>query len=124
MKEVDQAVAEELLRNEKLLLDPAFRHDRAQVAALLAEDFFEFGSSGRVWSRDTILDLLATEDYVPPVMEDFACRLIADGVVLVTYRTFRINPETGQRDAALRSSLWTRHSGQWVVCFHPGTRSN
>ena len=73
MKEVDKVVAAELLRNEKLLLDPAFRRDRSQVAALLAEDFFEFGASGRIWSRDTILDLLATENYAPPMMEEAKC---------------------------------------------------
>lgn len=121
MKEVDDAVAAALLRKEKLLLDPAFRRDRTRVAALLAEDFFEFGSSGRVWNRDVILNALATEDYVPPTMEDFAGRSIADDVVLVTYRTIRINPETRQRDVELRSSLWTLRSGRWVICFHQGT---
>ena len=124
MKEVDKAVEDELLRKEKLLLDTLVRRNRSQVEALLADDFFEFGASGRVWTREAILDLLASEDYIPPAVEDFACRFIADGVALVTYRTVRINPETGQRDAALRSSLWTLQSGRWVVCFHQGTRSN
>jgi hypothetical protein len=121
MKEVDKVVAEELLRNELLLLDPAVRRDRPKVAALLAEDFFEFGSSGRIWTREAILDLLATEDYVPPGLEDFACCAIAEGVVLVTYRTVRFNPETGRRAGVLRSSIWTRSSSRWVICFHQGT---
>jgi hypothetical protein len=118
------SIAAELLRNEKLLLDPAVRRDRSQAAAFLADDFVEFGSSGRIWTREAILDLLAAEDYDPPAIEDFACRSIADDVVLVTYRTVRTNPETGQQDAALRSSLWTRQSGKWVLRFHQGTRAN
>jgi hypothetical protein len=121
---VAKAVAAELLRAEMLLLDPAVRRDRARVSALLANDFFEFGASGRIWTRDQILDLLATEEYSPPVVEDFACHRIADNVVLVTYRTVRMNKETGQREAALRSSLSIRRSGTWKIRFHQGTRSS
>lgn len=107
---------------EEALLDPAVRRNREQVAALLADDFLEFGASGRVWSRKQILELLATEAYQPPVMEDFVCRKIAEGVLLVTYRTVRTKPETGEKVAALRSSLWTIESGGWRMRFHQGTR--
>jgi hypothetical protein len=122
MNEVNKTVAEDILRNERLLLDPAFRRDRTEVAALLAADFFEFGASGRIWNRDQILHLLATEDYSPPALEDFACRSLAEGVVLVTYRTVRTNAETGLRESALRSSIWVLESGKWVVRFHQGTQ--
>src|ERR1700722_10692890 len=84
---------------EEALLDPAVRRDRARVAALLAEDFQEFGSSGRIWSREQTLELLATEDYLPPAMEDFKCDLLSEKVALVTYRTVRISAESGLRSA-------------------------
>jgi hypothetical protein len=109
---------------EEALLDPAVRRDRGRVSEFLADDFLEFGSSGKVWTREQILDLLATEDYQPPAMEDFNCLLIADGVALVTYRTVRTNPHTGERAATLRSSLWTKESGAWRVRFHQGTRTS
>jgi hypothetical protein len=121
MRDADHAVTEELLRKEKLLLDPAIRRGRSEVAALLADGFFEFGSSGRIWTRDGILDLLATENYDPPTMEAFACRLIEDSVALVTYRTVRLSPDTGQSRVVLRSSIWIRQSGHWRVQFHQGT---
>ena len=108
---------------EEALLDPAVRRDRARVAALLAEDFQEFGSSGRVWSREQILDLLATEDYEPPAMEDFNCEQIGEGVALVTYRSVRINAQSGQSASALRSSIWVHESGGWRVRFHQGTEA-
>lgn len=107
---------------EEALLDPAVRRDLAQVAALLAEDFEELGSSGRIWSRDQILELLATESYEPPAMEDFKCHRIAEGVVLVTYRTVRTDAVSGQSSAALRSSIWIEEDGGWRVRFHQGTR--
>jgi hypothetical protein len=119
---VAKAVAAQLLRLEMLLLDPAVRRDRARVSELLADDFFEFGSSGRVWKRDEILDLLAGEQYSAPVVEDFACHRVAEDVVLATYRTVRVNAGSGRRETALRSSLWSKRARKWVVRFHQGTR--
>jgi hypothetical protein len=120
-RKVPKAVAAELLRAEMQLLDPAFRHDRDKVGAWLAPDFFEFGKSGRVFTRDAILEFLAAENYTPPVLEDFACRLIADNVVLVTYRTVGNNLKTGASESVLRASLWSRQSGKWNMRFHQGT---
>jgi hypothetical protein len=119
---VAKAVAAELLRAEMLLLDPAVRRDRGRVSVLLADDFLEFGASGRAWTRDQILELLATERYEPPVIEDFACRRIADDVVLVTYRAVRAKGMNGQRDVTLRSSLWAKRAAKWNLRFHQGTR--
>jgi hypothetical protein len=107
---------------EESLLDPTVRRDSEQVAALLTEDFEEFGSSGRLWTREQTLQLLATEDYSPPAIEDFKCDWIEEGVALVTYRSVRIDEESGARSAALRSSLWIEQSGKWRVRFHQGTK--
>jgi len=109
---------------EQALLDPTVRRDRRQVSELLTEDFVEFGSSGRVWTRNQILELLETEDYQPPAMEDFKCALIADTVALVTYRTVCADAITSDKAATLRSSLWIRKSGTWRVRFHQGTRTS
>ncbi|MGO9433689.1 MAG: DUF4440 domain-containing protein [Terracidiphilus sp.] len=126
---IAKALAAELLRAEMALLDPNIRRDRSRVAALLTDDFVEFGASGRAWSRDQILELLATEEYAPPIIEDFACHRLAENVVLVTYRTVRVNQETGRRETTLRSSIWTKGSASkskgssgWRVRFHQGTR--
>jgi len=109
---------------EQALLDPAVRRDRRRVSELLTEDFLEFGSSGRVWTREQILEFLETENYQPPAMEVFKCALIADGVALVTYRTVRTDAVTSGKATTLRSSLWTKESGTWRVRFHQGTRTN
>jgi hypothetical protein len=107
---------------EEALLDPAVRRDRARVAALLSENFEEFGSSGRVWSREAIIDSLATEDYEQPKMEDFKCLWIAEGVVLVTYRTVKIDSHSSRSSTVLRSSIWIKELGEWRVRFHQGTK--
>jgi hypothetical protein len=118
---MDKATIAELRRLELLLMDPAVRRDREHVVSLLADDFVEFGSSGRVWTRESILALLATETYEAPAMEDFACRMLSEKVALATYRAVRMQA-TGERAVTLRSSLWTRESGTWKICFHQGTR--
>lgn len=113
-----------LLRaREQALLDPAVRRDRARVAELLADDFLEFGSSGRIWTREAILDLLVTENYDPPAMEEFQCDLIGEDVALVTYKTVRADAASGLRAEVLRSSIWIREAGDWRVRFHQGTKA-
>ena len=111
---------------EQMLLNPAVRRDRAQVSALLTDDFVEFGASGRVWTRDEIIAMLANqgEAWSPPAMEDFHCRLIGGRAALVTYRTLGLDPATGRRTVSLRSSLWTKESGTWKMLFHQGTGAN
>lgn len=120
---MDAATATELERLERLLLEPEARRDRARVAELLAEEFQEFGSSGRVWTREAILELLATEEYAAPLMEGFACRALAEDIALVTYRTVRAGAAPDKRVVTLRSSIWVKRSGAWQVVFHQGTRA-
>lgn len=118
------AVAARLRQLEQSLLDPAVRHDRSRMLALLAEDFLEFGSSGRVWTRKTIIDLLAKETaFVPPQIEEFNCALLAPELALVTYRTVRTDEKSSERLASLRSSIWTCTTGEWKMRFHQGTRT-
>jgi hypothetical protein len=123
---VEDATALELERLELLLMDTGVRRDRKRVAALLHEDLLEFGSSGRVWTRDTTLELLATETYTPPEVEDFACRALGPDAVLVTYRAVRRGKQ-GERVTTLRSSIWkkeTGNAGAWKIYFHQGTRAS
>jgi hypothetical protein len=122
MSERREEVGAHLRALEETLLDPAVRCDRARVAALLAEEFEEFGSSGRVWTREQILDLLEGEEYQPPVMEGFKCDLLAENVALVTYRTVRTDAASGVSASVLRSSVWVRDAQGWRVRFHQGTK--
>jgi hypothetical protein len=117
----NQQIAQELERLERELLDPAVRRDRNRVDALLHDDFLEFGSSGRMWTRTELLDLLVTEDYFPPAMEAFDCRMLAPDLALVTYRTMRADPQTAARRTVNRSSIWVRANGTWRMRFHQGT---
>lgn len=121
--EVSRTVAAELLHCELQLMSPAVRRDRQRASGLLARDFVEFGASGREWNREETLDALRQDGFEPPIMEDFRCRLLAEGLVLVTYRTVRGDTGTEPRLITLRSSIWARHAKGWVLRFHQGTKA-
>lgn len=120
-----ERTASQLRRLEETLLNPSVRRDGERLRTMLTEDFLEFGSSGRVWTRKSIIELLATEkNFYPPAIEDFHCTLLTDKVALVTYRTLRNDGKSGEYLESLRSSIWTRQDGEWRMRFHQGTRRN
>jgi len=116
-------IAAHIRECEEALLDPSVRREPARVLALLAHNFLEIGASGKTWNRQQIVDQLDTEEYIQPTMDDFECSMITDSVVLATYKTIRIDTMTGTRAVSLRSSLWTKDSGRWLLRFHQGTRA-
>lgn len=104
----------EVVRRELLLLEPGVRNDPARLLALLHPDFREHGASGRVWDRATVA--AATRGTDQPVRaDDVAARRLGPDAVLLTYRS-----DAGGR-RALRSSVWVREAGVWLVLFHQGT---
>ena len=109
-----------LIALERSLHDPSLRKSRSHVEQLLAEEFREIRSSGRVWTRNEILDLLAGE--IPYAIEssDFACAMLSPEIALLTYATLS-NPSGQPPRRALRSSIWRLEGGRWRIVFHQGT---
>ena len=118
-----QSVVRQLLALETALLDQKMRIGRDRMAELLADDFFEFGSSGRIWTKAATLEGLAaghSAEAVVRTVTDFAVRHLADEVALVTYAVSR--HEAGAEVQTLRSSIWKREKENWRMVFHQGTR--
>ena len=93
----------------------AVRNSLEEVAELLADDFVEFGSSGRVYDKAQAIAALSTDEGEAPKVHDFAIKALASAVVLVTYRS-------GRGDQfAWRSSIWRRDDGKWRLTFHQAT---
>ena len=106
---------------EERLLRPEVRRSPDEAGKLLATDFIEFGSSGAVYSRQQILDALAKESPMELSATDFSVRVLCDGVVLLTYRSVRNDPASGQEWHSLRSYIWKFVDGRWLMSFHQGT---
>ena len=108
---------------ERLLLDPAARADAAELAALLHDDFIEFGRSGAVYDKAGTIAGLTAEASATPVArlaQDLKVKLLAEGVALVTYVSIR-QAEGAAALRSRRSSIWTRAGGHWQMIFHQGT---
>ncbi len=97
------------------------RADAAALRNLIAGDFYEFGVSGTVWTREAVIEALHGEAFSPREATDFRLALLAEGVALLTYRAHR--GATAARPAAdsLRSSIWCLREGRWQMVFHQGT---
>lgn len=115
--------ADQLFELETSLHKNEVRNSSQAVAALLADDFIEFGSSGRIFNKAAIIEALKTEIVDGhPAIANFQVRELAPGVALVTYIATRRAGEEPTVFRALRSSLWRRSNGRWQMTFHQGTR--
>lgn len=110
-----------LLQLEERLLQPDFRKSTADVGALLADDFVEFGSTGRTYDKAAILTMLAQETPARITLSDFKACQLAEGAVLVTYRAERHSGSGKPPVPSLRSSIWVQRGGCWQMVFHQGT---
>ncbi len=105
---------ERVIALERSLLTAEVRADRASVAALLHPAWSEVGRTGRVWSRDDVLDTIAPLS--PPVSLDvLSVSRVGENAILLVWRAL------GDRRATVRSSLWLRERGIWRQRFHQGT---
>ena len=115
-------ITDQLRTLEEQLLDSSIRHNSNNVSSLLADDFLEFGSSGRIFDKAAILEELRNEPLRPtPRLSDFAIRPLAPDAMLVTYRTTRLNSSGEPISQALRSSIWINRDNRWQITFHQGT---
>ena len=116
-----------LRRLEESLLDPAVRHSPEKIAELLADEFIEFGCSGAVYDKASIIRTLGAEaiESASPVAEirDFSARALSAELVLLTYRAVGRSCSGGTEIHTLRSSLWKLIDGRWRMAFHQGTRA-
>jgi hypothetical protein len=111
---------------EERVLDPAVRNDPAQLGTLLTDDFREFGSSGRSYTKAEILAHLNAEPSatVSLSLSAFAIQLLAPTIALAIYLSTRRDHATGATTQALRSSIWTLQNDTWQMRFHQGTRTS
>jgi hypothetical protein len=111
------ALAAELKGLEEALLVPAVRKS-TRLTELLADEFIEFGSSGRIYSKSDLVAVLQAESPVAQTTSDFKVTSLAPDVALLTYKSRRHSQPPVQ---TLRSSVWRRAKGRWQMVFHQAT---
>jgi hypothetical protein len=112
-------IASELALREPLFHRPEFGTTRQDFDRMMADDFWEVGASGEIYSRAFVLDVLE-ERHRRPISENlqltnFACQQVAADLFLVSYTL----DQSGR--ITRRASLWRRAPEGWRVVYHQGT---
>lgn len=114
-----QAIRDELIAREPIFHRPEFGTTREAFEAMTDEGFWEVGASGRIYSREFVIDTVVAR-YAGDYQDDwrtegFECRRIAPGNYLLTYTLHQ-----GER-VTRRATLWRRSGERWVIVYHQGT---
>lgn len=117
--EISSEDFEKLKALEESLWIAEYRFDREKMNQILAEDFFEYGQSSRIYQRTDTLNVPAQEIHAVIPLTDFKIRLIESHVAQVTYISI-VDYADGEA-RALRSSLWSRTQEGWKLRFHQRT---
>jgi hypothetical protein len=115
------SLAEQLLEYEKKLLDPVLRRNPEQLASLLADDFVEFGGSGRTYDKNQVLYRLGRQLPAQLTIDEFRVVELAPDAALVTDRARAESADRRAEKYSLRSSIWLQRAGKWKMIFHQGT---
>jgi hypothetical protein len=118
MNEADQA---ELYRLEQLLALAGERPTRDELERHIADDFVEHGASGRIWTKNALIEAIQTWPSVKRELVDFSAQALSDSVALVTYKSTRQSEHPDPQGTSLRASIWRRTGKSWELLFHQGT---
>ena len=114
----DPEILDELRRRELTFHQPEAGTERNELALATDEGFWEVGASGRIYDREYVLGELERRAGVPREQwqaTDFACREIAAGIYLLTYKLAQ------QDRVTRRATIWRRTRTDWKILYHQGT---
>lgn len=121
---MEEQLHQHILNLEQQLANPSTRGNAAVLDQLIADDFIEFGASGRRFTRtDIIAQLTAETDFPAYELVDFEVRPLGDTTLIAMYRIpARPDANGSSKPGSLRSSVWKLSKNGWQICFHQGTR--
>lgn len=100
---------------EERLLHPDREPDRNALLNLLADDFKEFCTSGRIFSLQQLTHALLTFTPRAATMSYFYVTRLCEDVALATYHI------TTATSTSHHSSIWVQRNNRWQMLFHQGT---
>ena len=107
-----------ILQYEKDFFDCRFCSSIDNLKSRLAEEYIEFGSSGKVYNRDiTISSLLQLTKNKEIYILGFMVTVLSETVLMANYFSY----DRVKRTHAARTSIWKQTNGQWKIYFHQGT---
>ncbi|SDZ78594.1 hypothetical protein SAMN05421743_101194 [Thalassobacillus cyri] len=112
---MNKNLKEQIKELEKSHLNLEVRKSSEELDKILADDFFEIGSSGRMIFKEECITSGVDLDEME--LFEFELHPLGPDVVLTTYF---IHNKTKKRNT-LRSSIWKQRDGRWQLYFHQGT---
>lgn len=100
---------------EERLLHPDRESDRNNLVPLLAPDFKEFCTSGKIYNLAQLTDALLCSSPRNATMTHFYVTPLGDSAALATYHVTTANA------TSYHSSLWVKRNSHWQMLFHQGT---
>lgn len=100
---------------EESHITPNVRESVEKLDAILADEFFEIGSSGYMYDKKDCLEIGVV--LTDMSLHNFEIYPLAGDVVLTTY--FIV--DTTRNRNTYRSSIWKYIDGRWQLYFHQGT---
>jgi len=113
------SIKNEIFNLEKLLLDNTVRVNPNRVSEILSDNFFEYGSSGKIYyykPGDVFNPLKNEIDII-----DFEIKELSPNIFLATYKTVE-NVNNKIISNSLRSSIWKKETVRYKIVFHQGTK--
>lgn len=114
---IKDQLTEIIYQRERSLLSFSVRTSKEALNKLIADDFVEFGASGKIYNKQDVLDSLPSETARTYIIKDFKVKELGEDAALATYKIV----EDGMQ--SLRSSIWKKINGDFRMIFHQGTRS-
>jgi hypothetical protein len=100
---------------EERLLHPDRETDRKELTSLLAPEFKEFCTSGRIFNINQLMSALTSSSARSATMSHFYVTPLGEGAALATYHITTAN------STSHHSSIWVKRGDKWQMLFHQGT---
>ncbi len=110
-----------LLYLENQLLLGEVRGSAQKLGEILSPGFFEFGSSGTVYTYSEGDTFSCFPPHIHVEIGGFCVKPLSESCVLATYTCIKRDEKSGQSGRSLRSSVWRETDGAWKLVFHQGT---
>ena len=97
------------------LVNVATRKNKDRLCELLSDDFEEFGSSGKVYSKRDILNILPSSKSVIYELNDFRFINLSGDCILAKYKA------NTSGVGSYRTSIWVKNVNGWQMLHHQST---
>lgn len=112
------SLEQQILKYENEFFIKRFCDDIQNLNDRIHDEFIEFGKSGQVFDKDSIVEYLNNLDTDRDIeILSFKIKNIKEDLIIANYVSYEKEIEI----KALRTSIWKKESSDWKLYFHQGT---